>query len=100
MRADLPGMQQKNITVEINDDAIVIEGERSNEREERVEGYYSTERSYGRFCRLVPLPEGAIADSAKATFTNGVLEVVLHAPPHEVSRGRRLEIAHAGSEKR
>jgi HSP20 family protein len=100
VRADLPGMKQKDITVEIKDDAIVIEGERSNEREEQHEGYYSTERTYGRFCRMVPLPEGAIADSAKATFKNGVLEVVLQAPPHEVSRGRRIEIEGDAGEKR
>jgi HSP20 family protein len=100
VRADLPGMEQKDISVELKDDAIVIEGERSNEREEREEGYYSSERSYGRFCRMIPLPEGAIADSAKASFKNGVLEVVVQAPPHEVSRGRRLEISGGESEKR
>jgi HSP20 family protein len=100
VRADLPGLEQKDISVELKDDAIVIEGERSNEREQREEGYYASERSYGRFCRVVPLPEGAIGDSAKASFKNGVLEVVMQAPPHEVSRGRRIEITDAGSEKR
>ena len=48
---------------------------------------------------MIPLPEGAISDSAKASFKNGVLEVVLQAPPHEVSRGRRIEITE-GTEKR
>jgi HSP20 family protein len=100
VRADLPGLEQKDITVELKDDGLVIQGERSNQREEREEGYYASERSYGRFCRVVSLPEGAIADSAKATFKNGVLEIVMQAPPHEVSRGRRIEIADAGSEKR
>ena len=57
-------------------------------------------RTYGRFCRMVPLPEGAISDSAKASFKNGVLEVVLQAPPHEVSRGRRIEITEGKDEKR
>jgi HSP20 family molecular chaperone IbpA len=42
---------------------------------------------------VIPLPEGALADSAKASFENGVLEVIMQAPPGEVSRGRRLEIA-------
>jgi HSP20 family protein len=93
VRADLPGLQLKDISVELKDDALVIEGERSNESEKREEGYYSTERSYGRFCRIVSLPEGAIGDSAKATFKNGVLEVVLQAPPHEATRGRRIEIS-------
>ena len=100
VRADLPGLEQKDISVELKDDALVIEGERSSEREERDEGYYSSERTYGRFCRIVPLPEGAISDSAKATFKNGVLEVVMQAPPHEVSRGRRIEIAGGESGKR
>src|SRR5262245_14381727 len=100
VRADLPGMEQKDISVELKDDALVIEGERSNEREEREEGYYSSERSYGHFCRVIPIPEGALPDSAKATFKNGVLEVVMQAPPHEVSRGRRLDISSGEGEKR
>jgi HSP20 family protein len=99
VRADLPGMDQKDVSVELKDDALVIEGERSNEREQREEGYYSSERTYGRFCRVVPLPEGAIADSAKASFKNGVLEVVMQAPPHEVSRGRRIEITSGEAQK-
>jgi HSP20 family protein len=100
VRADLPGLEQKDISVELKDDAILIEGERSNQREEQEEGYYASERSYGRFCRMIPLPEGAIADSAKANFKNGVLEVVMQAPPHEVSRGRRIEISSEESETR
>lgn len=92
VRADLPGLKASDVTVEVLEDSIVIEGERHNEHEEKREGYYATERSYGSFHREVPLPEGAIADSAKATFKNGVLEVTLEAPPRETSRGRRLEI--------
>jgi HSP20 family protein len=92
VRADLPGLEKQDVTVELEDDAIVIEGERTDERRNEREGYYSTERRYGQFCRVVPLPDGAITDSAKATFTNGVLEVVMKAPPHEAHRGRRLEI--------
>jgi HSP20 family molecular chaperone IbpA len=93
VRADLPGLERKDITVEVRDDALMIQGERSNEHEHEEDGRYWTERSYGQFCRVVPLPEGAIADSVKASFANGVLEVVTKAPPHEVSRGRRIDIA-------
>ncbi|HEX5071477.1 MAG TPA: Hsp20/alpha crystallin family protein [Vicinamibacterales bacterium] len=93
VRADLPGLEKKDITVEVEDDALVIQGERSNENNEQREGYYTSERSYGTFCRIVPLPEGALADTVKASFKNGVLEVVVKAPPHEVSRGRRVEIS-------
>ena len=92
VRAELPGLSKDDVQVEIAEDAINIQGERKEEREDRREGYYHSERSYGSFFRSIPLPEGAIADSAQATFRNGVLEVVLQAPPSEVSRGRRLEI--------
>jgi len=96
VRADLPGLKKDDVKIDITDDAVTIEGERREEHEEDREGYYRSERSYGSFYRLVPLPEGAITDSAKAQFNNGVLEIVVQAPPREVSRGRRLEIAESG----
>lgn len=71
----------------------MITGERSSEEQHEDDGYFTSERSYGRFCRVVPLPDGAIADSVKASFQNGVLEVTLQAPPHETRRGRRVEIS-------
>ena len=54
-----------------------------------------SERSYGTFHRTIPLPEGAIAENADASFRDGVLEVTMPCPPNEVSRGRRLEIKDA-----
>jgi HSP20 family protein len=92
VRADLPGLKKDDVQVEITDDAITIQGERREEREEEREGYYHTEREYGQFYRSIPLPEGVISESAQATFKNGVLEVSMQAPPAEASRGRRLEI--------
>jgi len=92
VRADLPGLSKDDVKVEINDDTLTIQGERKQEQEEEREGWYRNERSYGSFYRAIPLPEGTIADSAKASFKNGVLEIVLQAPPREVSRGRRLQI--------
>jgi len=91
LRADLPGLKKDDVNVEITDDAITISGERRNEDEERGEGYYRSERSYGSFCRSIPLPQGVNADDAKATFENGVLEITMQAPQLQ-SRGRRLEI--------
>ena len=93
VKADLPGLKREEVTVDITDDALTIHGERKREHEEEREGYYRTERSYGSFCRVIPLPEGAIAEQAKATFRDGVLEITMPAPP--ASRGRRLEIAEA-----
>jgi HSP20 family protein len=93
VRADLPGMKREDVKLRVTDDALTIEGERRWEHEERREAYVRSERSYGSFCRVVPLPDGAIPDSARASFKDGVLEVVIQAPPKEVSRGRRLEIS-------
>jgi HSP20 family protein len=93
IRADLPGLKREDITVEITDDDLCIQGDRKHEREEEREGYYRSERGYGSFCRVIPLPEGAIADQAKASFKDGVLEITMPAPP--ASKGRRLEISEA-----
>lgn len=92
VRADLPGLSKDDIELEINEDSLTLRGERRHEEEEEKEGMYRRERTYGSFVRVVPLPEGTIADSAKATFRDGVLEVVLQAPGREVKRGRRIEI--------
>jgi HSP20 family molecular chaperone IbpA len=58
-----------------------------------VPGMFWSERSYGSFSRVVPLPPGAISDSAKATFTNGVLEVVVQSPSQDARRGRKVDIS-------
>jgi HSP20 family protein len=100
VRTDLPGINKDDVKIDITDDSITIEGERREEHEEDREGYYRSERSYGSFYRVVPLPDGAITDSAKANFNNGVLEVVVQAPPREVSRGRRLEIGESSGAAR
>jgi HSP20 family protein len=93
IRADLPGLKREEVTVDITDSDVCIQGERRHEREEEREGYYRSERGYGSFCRVIRLPEGAISDQAKASFKDGVLEITMPAPP--ASKGRRLEIAEA-----
>jgi HSP20 family protein len=90
IRADLPGLKREDVKVDISDDEICIQGERKHEREEEREGYYRSERGYGSFCRVIPLPEGAITEQAKANFKDGVLEITMPAPP--ATKGRRLEI--------
>lgn len=92
IRADVPGLSKDDITVDVGDEEVTIRGERRYDHEEKRDGVFRSERSYGSFYRVVPLPDGAIADSAKATFSNGVLEVVMQAPSLEVRRGRRIAI--------
>jgi HSP20 family protein len=97
IRADLPGLSKDEVSVELTDNAITIQGERKREHEEEREGFYRSERSYGTFSRVIPLPEGAITEEAKATFRDGVLEITMPAPP--ATKGRRLEISEGGGRK-
>jgi len=95
VRADLPGLTKDDVKVEITDNAITIEGERRGEKEEKHEGFYRSERSYGKFYRRLPIPEGVDVKDAEATFQNGVLEVKMKASKREQQKGRRLEITEA-----
>lgn len=77
IRADVPGMTKNEVTVEVTDGQLVLRGERKQEKEEKKEGYYRAERTFGAFYRTLPLPEGTKIDEAKATIKDGVLEVVV-----------------------
>ena len=95
VRADVPGLEKDNVNVEIDDGHLVISGERRHEHEERHEAFLRSERMYGRFYRAVPLPDGADADHATATFKNGVLEITM--PVTGRHQPRRLPVQDASS---
>jgi HSP20 family protein len=97
VRADLPGMNKEDIDVEVRDNRLIIKGERKNETEEKREGFYKSERTFGTFYRSLPIPETAKFEEAKATFKNGVLEVKF-AVPALASNGKRLEITEPATE--
>ena len=90
IKLDLPGLMKEDITVSLTDEGLVIEGERTHETENKKNDWFTTERSYGRFYRVVPLPDGVNFKEVKATFKNGVLEVTVPVPaaaaaaPHKV----------------
>lgn len=90
--ADLPGIRREDVHLEIHDDYLVLEGERRQESEESQGGVYRSERSYGRFYRTIPLPDGVNAEQARANFKDGVLEVTIPLPTQEQRQGRRIEI--------
>jgi HSP20 family protein len=89
--ADLPGLTKDDVRVEISEDVLTIEGERHAEHEEKQAGVVRSERSYGRFHRQIPLPEGANADQATASFKDGVLEVSMPMQQRQ-TQGRQIEV--------
>jgi HSP20 family protein len=96
VRVDLPGMKAEEVKVSVTDAGFTIEGERRQQKSRTENGYGRSERSYGRFCRSVPLPEGARTDTAKASFADGVLEITVAIAPPQPAAVRTLEITSAG----
>jgi HSP20 family protein len=77
VKAELPGIKEDDIHVSVVGDTLSIKGEKKTETEVKEEDYYRSERSYGRFCRSIPLPSNVDADKIEASFEDGVLEVAL-----------------------
>ncbi|MBI2370812.1 MAG: Hsp20/alpha crystallin family protein [Deltaproteobacteria bacterium] len=90
LRADLPGLEQKDIDVSVEDGLLTIRGERKEEREAKEEDYYCCERWAGSFARSLALPPGVDTEKVKATFKNGVLEV--HLRKSKEAKGKKIEI--------
>jgi len=88
--AELPGMSKDDVKVEFTDEGITIEGEKKREVEREEGGMHRSERTYGRFFRLIPMPEGAEAEKAKAEFKDGILNIKV--PLSEQARGKRKQI--------
>jgi HSP20 family protein len=98
LRADLPGLSEGDVSIELEDNVLTVAGERKSEREERKEGYYRVERASGAFSRTLTLPEGVDPESVKASFDRGVLEVRIPKP--EQRKPRKVAISVGGGEAR
>ena len=95
LKADLPGLSEGDVNIEVQDGTLTISGERKAEHEQREKGWYRIERSFGRFSRSLTLPEGVNPDAISAEFDKGVLEVRIPKP--EERKPRRVAIkAQAG----
>lgn len=97
-RAELPGVDLKDLDVTITDRDLVIKGERKAEKGAKEEHYSCREISYGSFERRFQLPEGVKIDGLKAKFVNGILEITVPAPA--ISKGRKIEIEASKEEKK
>jgi HSP20 family protein len=95
LTADLPGLTEEDVAIEIDGNVLTISGERETAHEATQDGYYRIERSAGSFSRSLALPEGVDADAVAANFDNGVLEVRIPKP--EQVKPRRVQIGLGGA---
>lgn len=90
--AELPGMSQDDVTLQLEDNVLTISGEKKHEQESKDDGVFRTERYYGYFHRAIPLPEEIDRDAVDAEFKKGVLTVRLPKLAPEKPRGKRIEV--------
>ena len=93
VRAELPGLRTDDIDVSVQDDTLVIAGERKQQHENIDEGSYRSERRYGSFQRALPLPDGVNEEQISASFSDGVLEVRLPLPEPARKTARKVKIS-------
>ena len=90
LKADLPGLSEEDVHIDVEDDVLTVSGERKAEHEDKREGYVRVERSYGAFRRSLTLPEGVDPEAVSASFDRGVLEIRIPKP--EERKPRRVAI--------
>lgn len=98
LRADLPGLSESDVNIQVENNVLTISGERKSEHEERKAGYYRVERSFGSFRRSLALPKGVDPESVSATFDKGVLEVTVPKPAQAAARKVQITVGAAESE--
>jgi HSP20 family protein len=90
VKGEVPGMDQKDIDINLSDGLLTIKGEKKHEKEDKNENYHCVERHYGKFSRTMRVPFEAEADKVDATYKNGVLKVTL--PKSETAKPKKIEI--------
>lgn len=92
VEAELPGMDEKDVSVTLNNGILTLKGEKKSEREEKKDDYHLTERSYGSFQRSFQVADTVDADKVKAAFEKGVLKVTLPKRPDAMKAEKRIPI--------
>jgi HSP20 family protein len=90
VKAEMPGMDIKNIDISLSGDILTIKGEKKTEREAKEENFHLVERGYGTFARSLQLPVGVEADKIEASYKQGVLTVT--CPKKEEVKAKAIEI--------
>lgn len=94
LKADLPGMPEEDVSIEVDHGVLTLSGERRDEREYSEKGWHRIERSFGQFQRQLTLPDGVDPDALTAQFESGVLSVRIPKP--ERVKPKRISIGEAG----
>ena len=92
LRADLPGLSDGDVNIQLEDNVLTISGERRAEHEEHQEGYYRLERASGAFSRSLTLPDGVDPDGVQAHFDRGVLEITVPKPEQKKPRSVQITL--------
>jgi HSP20 family protein len=90
VRAELPGMTQDDIELNLQENVLTLKGEKKQEKKEEGENFHRVERTYGSFSRSFSIPAGVKAEDIKATFKDGVLKITLPKP--EEVRPKKIEV--------
>ena len=90
VHVELPGIKPADIEVQVENNVLFISGERRMEEKKESENFHFVERSYGRFSRSFRLPKNVDSDKVDASYTDGMLNIVI--PKTEEARARRIEI--------
>jgi HSP20 family protein len=98
IKAELPGVESKNLDISLQDNVLTIKGERREKEEVSEDNYYCCEVNYGSFQRSITLPHGIKAEDIKANFENGMLEIVVPRAA-EVTQAKRIPV-HSSEAKR
>lgn len=90
--AELPGVDEKDIDLTLNHDSLTIRGEKKEEKEDKGQNYYSVERSYGSFCRTIPLHVEVDTDRAKASYKKGILIISIPKSPRAIDEKKKITV--------
>jgi len=92
IKAELPGVEEKDIEVTVTNDSVTIKGEKKEEKEDKDKNYYYMERSYGSFSRVIPLDAETEAGKAEARFKNGILDIKIPKNQSAETTGTKVPI--------
>ncbi len=92
LRADLPGLDRKDIQLSVDNGVLTLQGSRQQEKEDKSDDFYAMERWAGAFSRSIALPQGVDPDHIEASFKNGVLEIHIPKTKEAKAKGKKIDI--------